>query len=124
MSGTEKKQAGGPDVVGAARGASRWFAALAVYDGLATLALVLIALLALSQGAVVFAVAALAFSSLFGWLGYLKVAAGWKIRSGIETKDGQAFATGFKYVRTLLIWAFAGNVVLLMQQVSCHSGAS
>lgn len=121
MEGQKKNRATGPDVVGEARGASRWFTALAVYDVLAVAVLALLAIAGTMQGAVIVAIAAVALASIFALQAYWKLAAGWKIRAGITAKGGDVFAAGFGHLRKLLIWTFFGNVVLLMQQVSCYT---
>ena len=116
-----QRRAPSPDVVGEARGASRWFTALAVYDVLVVAVLVLVAVAGAMQGVVLVVIPAFVLASVFAFQGYWKLAAGWKIRAGIAAKDGDIFAAGFGHLRKLLIWTFFGYVVLLMQQVSCYT---
>ena len=107
------------DVVGAARGAFRWFVMLAMYDVMSVAALVLVAALTLIQGVVFVALPVAILAAVFAYQGALKIEAGRRIRAGVEAKDGHMFASGFASLRKLLIWIFWGNVCLLVQQVSC-----
>ncbi|MEM6296509.1 MAG: hypothetical protein AAGA54_34905 [Myxococcota bacterium] len=106
--------------MGASRGVFRWMVALSVYDFVPAALLGALAVVSLSQGALLFTFPALAMGGFLGYLGVLKVAAGRRIRSGIVRKDGALFASGFASLRTLLIVLFIGNFGGLVFALSCN----
>ena len=116
----ERKRKNGVDVVGASRGVFRWMVALSVYDFVPAAVLGALAVVSLSQGALLFTLPALAMGGFLGYLGVLKVAAGRRIRSGVARKDGALFASGFARLRTLLIVLFIGNFGGLVFALSCN----
>ena len=96
------------------RGASRWMTILAFYDLFLAVAIVATTALLFTAGGFILLPFAAVIFAFFAYRGRHQLGAAWKIRRGIETHDGAAFAAGFAHLRRLLIVTFAVNLAALL----------
>ncbi|MBV1858212.1 MAG: hypothetical protein KUG77_07355 [Nannocystaceae bacterium] len=101
-----------PDIIGQARGASRWMSILGLYDLVVALAVVLLAALCLTAGPAALILLPFAFVGLafFSYRAYHQLGAARLVRMGIERTDGAAFASGFAHLRKILVVTFVLNL--------------